>query len=1037
MRRVPGIELTVKDAVDRRELRVAAVTRLVGRAREQVFLREELAAAEGGHGRLVLVGGEAGIGKTTLARDLARDASERGFEILTGHCYDLTNTPPYGPWLDLIAGYRPDGGAVPPAAFAGGRLQGTITDQAALFAEVHDFFAAVATQRPTLVVLEDLHWADPASIELLRYLGARIGTRPLLVCATYRVDELTRRHPFYQQLPALIREANALRLDLHRLDPHDLQELIAGQWPLTSADEVRLVRYLDQHAEGNPFFATELLRALQEGALLQRQADRWVLGEIDHLVLPALLRQVIDGRVDRLGEGMRQPLAIAAVIGQEVPLDLWAHVSDVEETTLLDIVERAIESHVMEGDRQGERVRFMHALTREALYDGIVPPRRRVWHRRVAKTLAIRVNADPDAVAYHFQEAGDPEAVEWLIQAGDRAQRAYAWVTASERFGAAAGLLADVPGEERRRGWLLYRLARLERFSRPAEGVRALMESERLAGLAADAFLAGDARYSRGLLRCYTGDFGLGVSELGDGLDMLDALPADHARASDMGVEWLADALPAKATDSGLDEDAAGATEAVGIHYRRGSYPYVLAPGGHLRQARELAEAYVAQVDIGVPVSGLVRSNTGHAYLGLGIACGGLGLPDASRRAYELARASYRELDHHAVIALSLLTELRDRVIPYETTDPGQRRRLAAEAEAALRRAGGALPAGLSPRLGWLSCFVLDGRWDEALQIVEELPTPGNVYFRREIAGTIAAVTRFRGDAATAWNQIHTIMPEGPGMVPGAIIHQEALVMQRLAADLCLDAGDLMTARAWLEAHDRWLAWNGSVLGRSDGELAWARLARATGDLVAARTRATEALRLASEPLQPLALLAAHRFLGELATARGQTDEAEHHLSTALTLSEACAVPSERMLTLRSLAGLRLATGASPAAAAALDEANRLGRELGIVPPRALDAPVTESRTIATDPIAVHQDSSGEWLKGLTRREREVARLLARGCSNREIAEALFIGERTVETHVGNILSKLGCTSRAQVAALADRGQPDEAGTLPLRVTRR
>ena len=1017
------------DAVDRPERRSAAAPRLVGRAREQVFLREELAAAAGDQGRLVLIGGEAGIGKTTLARDLAREAAERGFQVLTGHCYDLTNTPPYGPWLNLLAGYRPDGGPMPPAAFAGGRLQGTVTDQAALFAEVHDFFAAVAAERPTLVVLEDLHWADPASIELLRYLGARIGARPLLVCATYRVDELTRRHPFYQQLPALVREANALRLDLHRLDPRDLQELIAGQWSLTSENEGRLVRYLDQHAEGNPFFATELLRALEEGGLLRWRADRWVLGDIHRLVLPALLRQVIDGRVDRLGEGMRQPLAVAAVIGQEVPLDLWAQVSDVEERLLLDIVERAIESHVMEGDRQGARVRFVHALTREALYDGIVPPRRRVWHRRVAMTLATRVNADPDAVAYHFQEAGDPEAVDWLIRAGDRAQRAYAWLTASERFGAAAALLADVAGEERRRGWLLYRFARLQRFSRPADGVQALVESERLASIAGDGFLAGDARYSRGLLRCYTGDFGLGVPEEGAGLDMLDALPAGHRRASDMGEDWLADVLPARATVGMPEEEDAGVGGATGIYYRRGSYPYVLAPGGHLRQARELGEAYVAQVDIGVPVNGLVRSNTGHAYLGLGMTYGALGLPDASRRAYELARASYHELDHHALIAISLLTELRDRVMPYEANDPGERRRLAAEAETALRRAGGALPAGASPRLGWLSCFVLDGRWDEALQIVDELPISGNVYFRREITGSIAAVARLRGDPAAAWDQIHTIMPEGPAMAPGAIIHQEALVLQRLAVDLCLDADDADSAYAWLEAHDRWLAWNRSVLGRSDGELAWARLARTTGDLTASRTRATAALRLASEPLQPLALLAAHRLLGELATACGQTDEAEQHLSTALMLCETCAVPSERMLTLRALADHRLASGASAAAEEAIDEADRIGRDLGIAPPRALVEPLTASRAAATGPIAGLDDGSGAWLTGLTRREREVGLLLARGCSNREIADDLFIGERTVETHVSSILAKLGCTSRAQVAAMADRIQTGGAGT--------
>ena len=138
--------------------------------------------------------------------------------VLTGHCYDLTNTPPYGPWLDLAATYPPDPALpAPPAAFAGGILE-RVTDQAALFAEVRRFFAELSSTRPILVLLEDLHWADPASLELLRHVAPHLRQWSILLLATYRVDELTRRHPFSQQLPALVREAEGLRLDLRRLD---------------------------------------------------------------------------------------------------------------------------------------------------------------------------------------------------------------------------------------------------------------------------------------------------------------------------------------------------------------------------------------------------------------------------------------------------------------------------------------------------------------------------------------------------------------------------------------------------------------------------------------------------------------------------------------------------------------------------------------------------------------------------------------------------------------------------------------------------
>jgi predicted ATPase len=206
---------------------------LVGRARERVFLREELAAALGGRGRLVLLGGEAGIGKTALARDLIREAEDLGVLVLTGHCYDLTNTPPYGPWLDLFGGDRARPIVPPPSAFAGGRLE-RVTDQAALFAEVKRFFAELSASRPAFVLLEDLHWADPASIELLRHIAPHLDRWRTLLLATYRVDDLTRRHPFNQQLPALVREADGVRLDLRGLDREALGALVAGRFRLAN-----------------------------------------------------------------------------------------------------------------------------------------------------------------------------------------------------------------------------------------------------------------------------------------------------------------------------------------------------------------------------------------------------------------------------------------------------------------------------------------------------------------------------------------------------------------------------------------------------------------------------------------------------------------------------------------------------------------------------------------------------------------------------------------------------------------------------------
>ena len=423
--------------------------RLFGRAKEQAILRVELAGAFQGTGRLVLVGGEAGVGKTTLARDITNRAKSLDAAILIGSSFDLSNTPPYGPWLAMFEDCGRDAQLpAPPDSFALGQLA-SVTDQSALFAEVRRFFSTLAANGPSLVILEDLHWADPASLELLRHIGSHLRHWPVLVLGTYRPEVTGLGVPFMQQLPALVREAEGRRLDLRHLDEDALRSLVQFHFQLDTVDENRLVAYLEWHSDGNPFFATELLRTLEEEGLLRQLGNDWALSALDRIVVPPLLRQVINGRVGRLGAETRKLLTIASVIGQEVPIALWAEVADVAEADLYDAIEQAVEAHLLEADWDGSRVRFVHALTREALYEGILSPRRRPWHRRVAEALAASHRVDPDAVAFHLQMAADPDAWKWMVTAATRAQRAYAWRTAAERLQAAIDLLSDVEGHER------------------------------------------------------------------------------------------------------------------------------------------------------------------------------------------------------------------------------------------------------------------------------------------------------------------------------------------------------------------------------------------------------------------------------------------------------------------------------------------------------------------------------------------------------------------------------------------------------------
>jgi DNA-binding NarL/FixJ family response regulator len=236
--------------------------------------------------------------------------------------------------------------------------------------------------------------------------------------------------------------------------------------------------------------------------------------------------------------------------------------------------------------------------------------------------------------------------------------------------------------------------------------------------------------------------------------------------------------------------------------------------------------------------------------------------------------------------------------------------------------------------------------------------------------------------------------------------------MQRIAAGHALDMGDLVTARAWLDAHDRWLAWNGAVLGQSEGQALWAQYHRQTSDLAEAYDRAERALAQATEPRQPLALLSAHRLLGELGIATGRLLDAAGHLERALALATACAAPYERALTLLVVAELRAAANDWAEAMTIIDEVRAICTPLGAK--RALaQADAFASRLTTRRPV-VHA-----YPAGLSAREVEVLRLVAAGLMNSEIADRLFLSERTIEKHLQSVYNKLGSSSRTAATRFA------------------
>jgi DNA-binding CsgD family transcriptional regulator len=278
----------------------------------------------------------------------------------------------------------------------------------------------------------------------------------------------------------------------------------------------------------------------------------------------------------------------------------------------------------------------------------------------------------------------------------------------------------------------------------------------------------------------------------------------------------------------------------------------------------------------------------------------------------------------------------------------------------------------------------------------------------------LAIIARNQGNTALAWTLIQEGLPAGREAIPGDIEFFPALILQCLAASLALDVDDFAAAREWLEVHDRWLAWNQSVLGQAEGDLGWATYHRATGDTAAAYASATCALQHATAPRQPLALLAAHRLLGELDTAARRFDDAAAHLADALMLADACAAPYERALTLLAQAELRAASGSRADAMALLDEVRAICTPLGAQPALARADALAASFAAVAAPAPGYPD-------GMTAREGEVLRLIAAGMSNREMAQRLSVSVRTIERHIENLYRKIGTRSKADATAYAFR----------------
>jgi DNA-binding CsgD family transcriptional regulator len=943
---------------------------LVGRERELATLRQHLDAALAGQGSLVLIGGEAGIGKTALAETLCREATQQGALVLIGRCYDLSETPPYGPWTEARSQFPPSPD-LPPLPSA---LHSAALSSGQFFAEVRDFLVAAAARQPIVLLLDDVQWADPASLDFLRFLARSLTTSPLLLLVTYRAEALDDHHPFAQLIPLLVHDSRAARLDLAPLSATSLHSLVRARYDLAAGDVSRLVAYLARRTGGNALFASEMLRTLEDRGMVA--AGEAILGDLADVAVPSLLRQIVVGRVGQLGVAAADLLGIAAVIGQQVPLDLWAAVSGRDEDTIEAVAERGLATRLLVETRDAGAVAFAHALIREALYEAVPALRRRRVHRTVGEVLAGGADPAPDAVAYHFQQAGDARAAAWLTRAGWQAYRGFAYTTAHARFAEALPLL-----EGQEQALVLLALAHLDRFRE--SGLRYAEQAVAAAAGTGDAILSAVARFRLGVtLTAFHGR----VGEAPAAMEV-----AEHA---------LADVAAAALPDFG-------------------AIPGLVLPREFRGHERAAALAYCGRWrDVFTLLGGSpetmpewLRSQTGKGVVAVLCVSVFLGHVATAQRAIATVHTMFVARDDDLGILMTHLYRGTLVLLPYLFDDPDARQRYDDELAEATRRVAAALGA-VPPLLNRCPLLIVTGQWAEA----RALWTLRHSAVATDLASNlpyVGAMARAQGERDEAWAQVREGVPDGLQTEPGTA-HFIALDLQCLAARLALDEGDDDQARQWLVAHDRWLDWAGPEVcwGRANGHLAWAEYHRAVGEPDAALQHAERALAVASTPRQPLLLLAAHRMLGELATEAGRFVAAAESLEAALALAAACGAPYERALTLVALAELHLATGDGAAAQEALTETRLLCTPLGAHPTLARAERLAER-------LLTRQQGPASAPHGLSPRELEVLRLIVAGLNNREIAAALSLSVRTVERHVENLYRKIDVRGRAEATAYA------------------
>ncbi len=949
-------------------------TPMVGRSRELDELRERFAVVERGVPQVVVIGGEAGIGKSRLVGEFAETLGD-DVSVVVGHCLELgPDGPPFAPFVGILRELAAAHGVEHLATLAGpGRADlaalvpefgGAHGDdplgRGRLFEAIATLVERVATERPLVLVVEDLHWSDSATRDLLRFLTRTVAEAALLVVLTYRRDEVGRTHPLLPWLVEVDRLPHAHRISLERLDDVDVAALsraiAAGDVPDRALARIR------ERSQGIPFFVEELTVC----------ADG--VGAI-----PETLRDLMLTRLDRLAPTTRQLLRVASAASTRIDHEVLLAVMDDDEAALDSALREAVGGQVLVVDVDRAGYAFRHALMREAVHEDLLPGEHARLHARYAEALEKAARPEQAGeIAHHWMSAHEADrAFEWSLRAADHSRSIYAWQEQMTHLERALDLWDQVAAPADRAGF-----DRAELLRRTSVAAGRLGQADRAIGLL-------DAALEEGQ-----------VAQ--DPARTAQLLVARAMHCEGAQRDPMADLERAVALAAPCSADLASALTV------RASVEMVEA---RLPEARASAERGLAAAE--ETGSAALRSA---AHNTLGCVLVQLGDADAGEahleQARQLAEASGKRAELFRYFMNYSDVLIGDGRFEQAAAMAREGRRIAGEH--GLARTKGAFLAGNE-----VEALVLTGAWDEALRVVDEAlgmdPPPvtrGHLYVLR----AIVLVRRGHADAAAdaidrAAQHLSRVTRQPQHMLPLALARAEAAW-----GDGDADGALRMMAAAGQDA--------GAAVPASAGwpfVWAWGRLLLELGApeppaLAATRAHLTEAC--------------PHEGWCALTRAQAaalQGDELPDWAGAVGALEAGQGLAHELVEARLRLAQQRLDAGDRDGARAQVELAWPVLQGLGaetLVP--------LAARVAASGRLPLPRDAGADRPRReagaelLTPREREVLGLVAAGRSNGQIAEALFISVKTASVHVSNILAKLGVPSRTAAAAWAHQHLADD-----------